>query len=537
MSDEVASQLTADIQVSPNYKYLPSILDVLSPTCCARCILRFTGVQAPHIYSKTEMITEPERKQLREGPLPGICSACLGLLEETMIGSARDPIQHRYEGKINEMLSQELTQTEAQFDDYTLAISLPPSLIIRQYSIWYLLRQRTQGFNGDVPIIVEIKECLKWTLGRFLQDHRKMEFKFQSNFTVTLIVKNESTNTEHEFLADMKEKEGLQKPKPQRLNKRRANGDNKKVMPEVSSNYVSKLLDDITFEKFKESSPIPPPPVTSECSLAVSLSHSPIYVAGRYIKYSRDISQSPWVIDGVRKTQFSVEEILAGPILPMFKAQGYKFMSAGREDSDVRMTGRGRPFVLEIENPKVTRVGDDVFRKIEHLHNSGAHSVESTLVKFVDLQIVPKGEVSKIKEGEQTKTKNYRALVWISRSMTDEELRAITERKDLVIDQKTPVRVLHRRTLAVRQKKIHSLGFERINEHFIYLDLHTESGTYIKEFVHGDLGRTQPSFTSLLGCQTDILELDVTSVNLDFPSQVSTEIPETTKAEIPHYLK
>ena len=30
----------------------------------------------------------------------------------------------------------------------------------------------------------------------------------------------------------------------------------------------------------------------------------------------------------------------------------------------------------------------------------------------------------------------------------------------------------------------------------------------MKEFVHGDCGRTQPNIGTLLGCKTDILELD-----------------------------
>lgn len=36
------------------------------------------------------------------------------------------------------------------------------------------------------------------------------------------------------------------------------------------------------------------------------------------------------------------------------------------------------------------------------------------------------------------------------------------------------------------------------------------AGTYIKEFVHGDLGRTVPSIGSLLDSEADILQLDVT---------------------------
>jgi hypothetical protein len=34
-------------------------------------------------------------------------------------------------------------------------------------------------------------------------------------------------------------------------------------------------------------------------------------------------------------------------------------------------------------------------------------------------------------------------------------------------------------------------------------------GTYIKEFIHGDFGRTQPSLCTLLECAADILSLDV----------------------------
>ena len=38
------------------------------------------------------------------------------------------------------------------------------------------------------------------------------------------------------------------------------------------------------------------------------------------------------------------------------------------------------------------------------------------------------------------------------------------------------------------------------------------AGTYIKEFVHGDLGRTVPSIGSILETEADILQLDVTNV-------------------------
>jgi tRNA pseudouridine synthase 10 len=59
---------------------------------------------------------------------------------------------------------------------------------------------------------------------------------------------------------------------------------------------------------------------------------------------------------------------------------------------------------------------------------------------------------------------------------------------------------------------IHRLRATFINEHYMHICLLASAGTYIKEFVHGDLGRTVPSLGSLLVSEADILQLDVTNV-------------------------
>lgn len=41
-----------------------------------------------------------------------------------------------------------------------------------------------------------------------------------------------------------------------------------------------------------------------------------------------------------------------------------------------------------------------------------------------------------------------------------------------------------------RLKKILRMRAYRINDHFLVLKIITSSGTYVKEFVNGDLGRT-----------------------------------------------
>jgi len=43
---------------------------------------------------------------------------------------------------------------------------------------------------------------------------------------------------------------------------------------------------------------------------------------GRYNKYSRELSQTPWLIDGVRKSELSVEELLSGEINKHFHPTG-----------------------------------------------------------------------------------------------------------------------------------------------------------------------------------------------------------------------
>ena len=49
-----------------------------------------------------------------------------------------------------------------------------------------------------------------------------------------------------------------------------------------------------------------------------------------------------------------------------------------------------------------------------------------------------------------------------------------------------------------------------VENFFVFkLSLCTQAGTYVKEFVHGDFGRTTPNLCSILGCDVDIIALDV----------------------------
>lgn len=82
----------------------------------------------------------------------------------------------------------------------------------------------------------------------------------------------------------------------------------------------------------------------------------PLYVAGRYIKRDREISQTQFILEGQRKGKTSVQEVIEDVLLGPLHADSLTFIPAGREDMDVRMLGEGRPFVLELHNPRLPSI-------------------------------------------------------------------------------------------------------------------------------------------------------------------------------------
>ncbi|KAJ8285099.1 hypothetical protein COCON_G00039490 [Conger conger] len=243
--------------------------------------------------------------------------------------------------------------------------------------------------------------------------------------------------------------------------------------------------------------------------------HVSVFVAGRYNKFSRTLPQTPWVIDGERRMESSVEELITAPLLASFRSEGFNFCSSGREDVDVRTLGNGRPFAVELLNPHRAQFSRAEVRQLQEAINTS-----SDKVKVRDLQIVTREAVAHMKEGEEDKTKSYGALIWTQRPIEKEDIEFINNIKELKIAQKTPLRVLHRRPLAVRQRLIHTMTASYLNPHHFHLNLRTQAGTYIKEFVHGDFGRTKPNLCELMEADTDILELDVESVDVDWPPAV-----------------
>ena len=96
----------------------------------------------------------------------------------------------------------------------------------------------------------------------------------------------------------------------------------------------------------------------------VSLQISSLFIYGRYKKLQRGIPQTKWPCQicrgkGCKKCNYTgklyettVEELIAQKALELTKGTDESFHGSGREDIDALMLGTGRPFVLEIKNPK-----------------------------------------------------------------------------------------------------------------------------------------------------------------------------------------
>jgi len=177
------------------------------------------------------------------------------------------------------------------------------------------------------------------------------------------------------------------------------------------------------------------------------------------------------------------------------------------------MLGSGRPFLVELLNVRSIPSEIEVQQIEDRINNS-----ETKYVRVRNLKLVGNEIWSMMREGEAEKQKQYAALIWTSCELAENDLHNISVTKEMEIVQKTPIRVLHRRSPLERKRIIHWMEIEKVagGSNYYLLQLCTQAGTYIKEFVHGDLGRTHPSIGTILGCRAEILQLDVTDVKMDF---------------------
>ena len=360
-------------------------------------------------------------------------------------------------------------------------------------------------------------------------------------------------------------------------------------------------------------------------TLTVELDVRAVYVYGRYRKLERGIPQTRWPCRACKgrgcercdqtglQYKRSVQDLVGNPMLEIFEGSEHAFHGMGREDIDVRCLGRGRPFVLEIKEPKKRAFNAEKLADIINEAANGSVEVSSIrpssrseVVRIKDtpaeksytirFTIEPMNEaeyavltapVDMTKEDVQERSKKRRrqrrgdknadrtkplaAPIDVPatgpseaelKAMKKPELVALCEthglsktgKKDELIQrivetlppappffdlpddetilkvieglngiklaQRTPDRVAHRRSDLIRKRTVFEAHtpFIEVNENGereIEFTLRCESGTYVKETVHGDNGRTQPCVAALIKAKCNVLWLDVGDIHAD----------------------
>ena len=479
---------------------------------CLRCREEFRINNSPSVPASVTSGTvteaeEPGTKKTKlssefttSGAKSSHCYTCLGILEIVYLERLVEEIALIVEkGEYRDL------------DTFHCCVSVPLSLLVRRAAIVQLLRHSLGDAKFRTPDDSFVKEGLKTELNHLLGRRlHPMCCTGASPFEVNVKLDHVSCGSDCSLLSLL-----TPELKTQKKRRRKRNWDPACDVfyddPEYSSQSIKARLATLTPNKCVGGGLWQLQSETG-CTHSIGFSRKPLYLGGRYCKYSRNLSQTPWVIEGVKKCDTSVEELICGKLAAVIRSSAYKFCSSGREDVDVRMLGEGRPFVVEFCNPKRVRFPSSELAGLQEAINSS-----TAMVEVRGLSVIAPEALRLLKDGEEEKMKTYAALIWTRLPIMATQLEKLESVKKLVVRQRTPIRVLHRRTLATRERTIHALSATPIDAHHFKLTLVTQAGTYIKEFVHGDLGRTQPCLGTLLECELDIVALDVMKVSLDWP--------------------
>lgn len=268
------------------------------------------------------------------------------------------------------------------------------------------------------------------------------------------------------------------------------------------------------------------PDVLVVCDLAtdeLDVNVHSAFVYGRYRKLKRGIPQTEWpchdcngtgrqrdaVCPGCDGTGYrydeSVEQLVAPPIQAALNGADATFHGAGREDVDALMLGTGRPFVVEVDEPRRRQPDTDTetLTATVNDHAAGAAEVEG-------LRLATHEMVERVKELAASKT--YRAEIRLAAPVKNTAFnKALATLGGSTIDQQTPQRVSHRRADKIRTRTVYEID-GTLDSTYGTVEINGEGGLYVKELLHGDQGRTEPSLAGLLGTTIEVTALDVLAV-------------------------
>ncbi|EGF78467.1 hypothetical protein BATDEDRAFT_90402 [Batrachochytrium dendrobatidis JAM81] len=504
-------------QIMPMHT-LPATVNDSNAALTRRTAIAMEGIGAvftAHTCTDTEKDAQPVETMtspLRVQGIPKcVCPACLGLLQIDYSSLATQAYQ--------KYLNKPYIRNEMTF---SVSNRMPPQLSIRQRSISLMIEKMLASISSttsdekiDIPTPIEVKEIFKSLICASFSQESGMVYDVESKLSLQLHLEHPATATDFMFLTKIPHA---------KFNVKTTKRKGVMIYAGASIEKIAKAVALAKYEDFYAHEQIPLSAVDQLPSISnLDFNHSQIYIAGRYCKLQRGISNSPWIIGGKRLTEHSVEELVGSHIDLFFGVSEHKFSSAGREDGDVLMLGTGRPFYYELINPYRCVATESELATLQRKINDS----NKDMVSVRDVQIVTRESTSIMKDSASSKSKSYSCVVEFSKPVSMFILDEIAKRTDIAVAQKNPTRVPRRADL-LRHKMIETIEFVPIEMSLmeddsegvktVRVNMKTSAGTYVKEFVHGDNGRTEPCLASLVGVESaKVIELDVLEIHLSWP--------------------
>uniref|UniRef100_A0A8C1XE88 tRNA pseudouridine(55) synthase n=1 Tax=Cyprinus carpio TaxID=7962 RepID=A0A8C1XE88_CYPCA len=381
----------------------PIVRKLLCAGCCVRCVLRFCCVGTSSAYRRSYQDLHKE---------------LLAFISEENSPQSHDAsgvLQDFCDPSFAEQVSDAVKKQQYEFDSLVLTVSLPAQLSVREHSCWLHVKKevREKSMCLGKDDVIQVKDAFKWAVQGKIGQELGAAVVANSPCEVSISFIHPETEEDCHFLAHTC-------PDCFKPTKNKAS-----VFTRMA---VVKALEKISEEKFSRHYPCPPKKANTRCTaLDTTCLHTSVFIAGRYNKFSRELPQTPWVIDGERRMDGSVEELIAAPLLSSFRADGFNFSSSGREDVDVRTLGNGRPFAVELLNPHRAKFNRAEIKQLQETINQS-----SDKIRVRDLQIVTRDATSRMKEGEEEKTKTYSALIWTQKAIESPDLEFLANIKVLL---------------------------------------------------------------------------------------------------------
>ncbi|XP_969744.2 tRNA pseudouridine synthase Pus10 isoform X1 [Tribolium castaneum] len=455
--------------------------EIINKGCCKRCVLRYLGqcrtlltFEHPNTclvnFGYMDPIEEFEEERKAKIRKSNPCSVCLGLLQDPAIEE-----MFACEGLNN--ISEYLSQT------FVAYITFPTCILIRDHSMKLHLKRLFPNLF-DCSKVIKVNNAWRYAVEERLSQTLKKSYSHLSKLTLHFYTKYQLEDDELEAV--------------QRVLKNLPKNN-------LSKHCVYNMLETISDNEFGNLVNVPPKvPLYAVTLDTMKFFSEAIHLIGNYLKYSRDLFQVQNLFN-TASLDFSIETIIVDAVRNV--ASDFKdavFKASGFDDNNIRVLGSGRTFHLQLNDPKFESVSKKQCQVIEGIIQ------RSKLMAVRNLRECDKRDICILLDNEQRGARSYKALCMVYKCKNiDYCINAVNMYESLNVCQKIPLKVFHKRKFYKKRRKIFQIKARKLKGNLVELDLCTQCGFSVPEFVNGDLGRTKPSLCDIMNAKVDVLAVDI----------------------------